>query len=82
MSEAAEQMFVEAFIMQSTIEAFDEPILCGLARLDAMPFDLALPLPLKYRIAGLFRAVVTDHQERVAAPFGDAVEFAHHSDAG
>ena len=81
MSEAAEEMLIEAFVSQPAVEAFDEPVLHGLARLNVMPFDLALLLLLKNGVRCQLRAVVADDHARVAAPFGDAVKLTRRADA-
>ena len=44
---AAEQVFVEALVTQSTVERFHEAILHGFARGDVVPFDAAILLPGK-----------------------------------
>ena len=43
--EVGEQMFVEALVAQSAVEALDEAILHRFARRDVVPFDTALVLP-------------------------------------
>lgn len=45
--EATEEMPIQAFVAQAAVEAIDKAVLHGLARLNVMPFDLALFLPLK-----------------------------------
>jgi len=47
MAVAGEQVFVQAFVTQSSIEAFDEAVLHRIARLDVMPFDTTVLLPLQ-----------------------------------
>lgn len=39
MAEVGEEMLVEAFVPQPTVEALDQPILHGLARRDIVPLD-------------------------------------------
>ena len=47
MGEAAEEMLIEAFILQSAVDALDKAILHGLAWLNVMPLNSALLLPLQ-----------------------------------
>ena len=50
MAIAAEQMLVEAFISQSSIEAFDKSILHRLARGDVVPFHASILLPFEHGV--------------------------------
>ena len=43
--EVGEEVFVEALVAQSAVEALDEAILHRFARRDVVPFDTALVLP-------------------------------------
>jgi hypothetical protein len=45
MSEAVEDLFVESFVAQLAIEAFNEPVLLGRVRRDKVPSDTGLVLP-------------------------------------
>ena len=74
--EAAEEMLIEAFISQPAVEAFDKPVLHGLAWLNVMPLNTALFLRVKDGVRRQLRAVVADHHARVAPTLGDAVQFA------
>ena len=38
-AQCAKQRFVEAFVSQFTVEAFNEAVLLGLSRRDVMPID-------------------------------------------
>ena len=55
---AVEDLLVEAFVPEFSIEAFNEAILLRLARRDIVPSDTGLVLPFQDRPAGQFRAVV------------------------
>ena len=58
--QAAEQVLVEAFVTESTVQALDEAVLHRLARRDVVPLDPAIFLPLQDRMRGQLRAVVAD----------------------
>ena len=45
LGEIGEQMFVEAFVAQPTVERFDEAVLSRLAGRDVVPFDALVLLP-------------------------------------
>lgn len=45
---AAEQMFIEAFVSESSIKAFDKAILHRLAWCDVVPFNAAVLLPFEH----------------------------------
>ena len=66
MSQAGEQVLVEAFVPQSTVEALDKAVLHGPARRDVVPFDLPVLLPSQDRIRSQLRPVVTDHHAGIA----------------
>lgn len=50
MSEAIEQMFVEAFVAHPPVESLNEPVLHWLTGGDVMPVNLAVLLPFQDRI--------------------------------
>ena len=50
MTQVVEQVFVEAFIPHTAIEAFDEAVLHWFSRSDVVPVDFAIFLPLQDRI--------------------------------
>ena len=52
-----EQLFVEAFVAQATVEALDERILSWLAWCDVMPFDLVFASPSEDGMAGHFGTI-------------------------
>ena len=62
LSEAAEQVLVEAFVAKASDKALCKPILRWLARSDLMPLDPALLLPFQDRVRGQLRAVVADDE--------------------
>ena len=68
MSEAVEHFFVEAFIPQLPIEAFDEAILLRFAGRDIVPGDAGFILPFEDGATGQFAAIVRDNG------FGPAIE--------
>ena len=57
MSEAVEHFFVEAFIPQLPIEAFDEAILLRLAGAREVHSDLVMICPEVHDLAGKFTAI-------------------------
>jgi hypothetical protein len=62
LSEAAEQVPVEAFVAKASNKALCKPILHQLAGSDVMPFDPAFLLPLQNRVRDQLRAVVPDDE--------------------
>jgi hypothetical protein len=62
LSEAAEQVPVEAFVAKASNKALCKPILHRLARSDVMPFDPAFLLPLQDRVRDQLRAVVPNDE--------------------
>ena len=77
-AQAGEQVLVQAFIPQTTVEALDEAVLHRFAGRDVVPFDLPVLLPCQDRIRGQLRAIVTDHHAGIAPQLGDPVEFPCH----
>ena len=79
MANSGKQRFVQAFIAQLAVEAFDKPILLRLARCDVMPTDHAILRPRQHRHTRQVRAIVADHRGRVAAGGGNCIEFTCHA---
>ena len=50
--EAVEDFLVQAFVAQAAVEALDQTVLLGLARIDAMPGDAGITCPFEDRPAG------------------------------
>lgn len=50
--EAFEHLLIEQLVTEPTVERLDESVLDRLARLDVMPADTSLVLPLEDRAAG------------------------------
>lgn len=46
--QCAEQRLIQAFFPQFAVEAFDEPVLLGLARCNIVPIDAGFLHPLEY----------------------------------
>lgn len=76
MAQSREQVLVRAFVPQTAIEALDQAVLHRLARRDVMPFDLAFLLPFQHRVRVQLGSVIADHHTRIAAHFGDPIQFA------
>jgi hypothetical protein len=51
-ADALEDLLVQKFIAQAPVERLDEGVLLWLTRLDVMPGDAGLVLPLEDRAAG------------------------------
>jgi len=66
--EAEEQSFVQQLIAHTTVEAFAEAVLHGLARRNIMPLDLAFGRPGEDGVRGEFRPVIRDDHSRFSAP--------------
>ena len=56
-SQAVEDLFVQAFIPQAAVEGLDVAILLRLARIDVMPLDLVVVRPLQDGLAGELGAI-------------------------
>lgn len=84
-SQAVEDLFVQAFIPQTAVEGLDVAILLRLARIDVMPLDLVVVRPLQDGLAGELGAIVRDDASRFAVGPDQRIEFSRHSgprDAG
>jgi hypothetical protein len=73
--DAGEQGFIQALVAQLAIKAFDEGVLCRLARCDVMPVDLALLRLFQDHHAGELSAVIADNRLRLATPSDNDIEF-------
>lgn len=80
--QVGEQMLVEAFVPQPTIEGLDKAVLGWLAGCDVVPFDTVILLPSKDRSRGQLSAVVADDHARTAAALDEPIELASDPDAG
>ena len=57
MAQGWEQVFVQALIPQSSVEAFDQAVLHRFSRRDVVPFHLAILLPLEHGVRRQLGAV-------------------------
>ena len=57
-AQCAKQRFVEAFVSQFAVEAFNEAVLLGLSGRDIIPIDSRILHPLEDRHAGELGAIV------------------------
>ena len=80
--QALEDVLIEAFVAQATVQALDECVLHWLAGGDVVPADTAILLPTQHHMRRQLGPVVADHQQGGAAPFYDVIEFAHHPATG
>ena len=58
--ETVEDLFIEAFIPQAAVEAFDQAILLRFAGVDLVPGNAGITRPFEDRGAGKFGAIITD----------------------
>ena len=65
MAQGREQVLVEAFVPEPSVEALDEAVLHRFTRRDVVPFHLAILLPFEHGIRREFGAVA----RREEAPF-------------
>ena len=65
MSEAVEQVFVQALIPHASVEGLHKAVLHWLARGDVVPVNLAVLLPFQDRIGSQFGPIVADHHAGV-----------------
>ena len=66
MGEAGEHLFIQEFVSQAAIEAFDEGVLHWLARGDVVPWHAIVVLPFEHGPAGQLGAVIADDRPRSA----------------
>src|SRR5947209_12854772 len=78
--QAAEQVLVEAFVAEATIEALDEAILHRLARSNVVPFNGVILLPLQDRSGGQLRAIVANDHQRPSALACEPLKLAGDAD--
>ena len=64
--EAVEDLFIQAFVTQAAVEAFDQPILLRFAWVDVMLGDAGITCPFEDRGAGELSAIITDNTVRFA----------------
>ena len=80
-SQRWEQVLVQAFVAQATIERFHEVILLRLARRDVMPLDAGVLTPGQDSMTGQLGSVVADHHARPPATLGNGGQFANDAPA-
>ena len=76
MAQAVEQVLVQTFISHPAIECFNKPGLHGLARHDAVPFDLAVLLPFQDQRCRSIPSIVWDRHAGMASYLGKPVQLA------
>ncbi len=81
MRQGREQRFVETFIPESTVEAFDKPVLLRLPRDDIVSFDLHPGGPFQNGMGCEFRPVVADNHEGFAISLHQSCQFPRHTSA-
>lgn len=74
--QSVEQIFVETFVAQPSIEALDEGVLGGLTRGNVVPFDTTVLGPFEDGMAGHFGSVVRDDRLWAAAGGDKPIQFA------
>jgi len=67
--------FIQEFVSQPPIEAFDDGILDRLTRCDVVPFHLGPIRPLQDRVTGELAAIVADNHLRLASSLDDPVQL-------
>lgn len=82
LSEGAEDVFVQVFVPQSAIEAFQERVLNRFAGGDLMQADATALRPLEDSVRFHFCSVVTDNHVWLAASSDQIIQFAGHSRTG
>ena len=60
--QCAEQCFVQAFISELAVKAFNETVLLGLCRRDVVPIDACILNPLQNCLAGELGAIARDYR--------------------
>ena len=81
MTEAFEEVFVQAFIPQPAVEAFDEAVLHRLAGGDEVPGHAAFPAPSEHGVGGKLRPVIRDEHAGLASKLDELIQLARNPDA-
>lgn len=76
MTEAFEEVFVQAFIPQPAVEAFDEAVLHRLAGGDEVPGHAAFPAPSEHGVGGKLRPVIRDDHAGLASKLDELIQLA------
>lgn len=76
--QAVEDLFVQAFVAQTAVEAFDVAILLWFSGVDVVPFDAVVVGPLQDRLAGEPGAIVTYYTSRFSIDPNQGIEFSRH----
>ena len=79
LSEITEDVFVQAFISEPSVEAIDKGILHRLSRCDLVPADASVLTPSQHSMRSHFRSIVGDNHVRLAAPADQFIQFARHA---
>ena len=74
--------FIQEFVSQPPIKAFDDGILDRLTRCDVVPFHLGPIRPLQDRVTGELAAIVADNHLRLASSLDDPVQLTGKPQAG
>jgi hypothetical protein len=78
MSQRAEQGFVQQFVAQPAVKAFNKSVLLWLPGCDVVPFDAGLLRPAQDRHAGQLAPIVGETAGGLAASGNNGIEFAPH----
>ncbi len=70
----AEPMFIQAFISELSVEAFDTPVLLGLSRLDKIEWNAVFIRPLIEYMPSEIRSIAHDQSPRFPAKIDQAVQ--------
>ena len=76
--EAVEYLFVQTFIPQAAVEAFDQPILLRLSGVDVMPGHAGITCPFEDRGAGELSAIIADNSVGFAVNPDHRGQFTRH----
>ena len=79
--QSIEDLLVQEFVAQAAIEALDESILLGLARVDVMPGHPVLVGPLQNGPTGKLGAVVTDNASGLSVEPHQRIQLAGYAGA-
>ena len=77
-SQAVEDLLVQAFVAQAAVEGHDKAVLLRRARIDVMPLDAVPVTPLQDRLAGELGAIVRDDPARFAIDPDQRIQFPCH----
>ena len=76
--DAVQHVLVQHLIAQAAVERLDEGVLLRLARIDVVPFGIAVVRPFQDSAAGELRRGVTDNAGALSIDPNESIQFPRH----